>query len=174
MPRLFKFGNEAISCFPVWVQLRYVPLDMWNAKSFGKICSIIGKPIHMDKMTTQKERVTYARCLVEIDMTKEIKHTVKVNLNFSGEGIYEQPIFYENLPRFCTHCRTMGHTKEGCKVNKAAKPTEVVTEKGKETEAAAAEFNDQTGTSGAGTKNRKSVGMGDKENKGRERAKRNH
>lgn len=46
----------------------------------------------------------------------------------------------------------MGHTKEGYKVNKAAKPTDVVTEKGKETEAAAAEFNDQTGTSGAGTK----------------------
>ncbi|GFZ13832.1 hypothetical protein Acr_24g0000220 [Actinidia rufa] len=75
MPRLFKFGNEAISCFPVWVQLRYVPLDM-----------------------------------------------------------------------------TMGHTEEGCKVNKAAKPNDVVTEKGKETEAAAAELNDQTGTSGAGTK----------------------
>ncbi|GFZ20851.1 hypothetical protein Acr_29g0000130 [Actinidia rufa] len=106
MPRLFKFGNEAISTFPIWVQLRYIPLDIWCPRVFGIICSKIGKPIHMDKMTTQKERITYARCLVEIDMAKEIKHTVKVNLNFPGGGIYEQPVFYENLPRYAKNAES--------------------------------------------------------------------
>ncbi|GFY96656.1 hypothetical protein Acr_11g0009620 [Actinidia rufa] len=155
MPPLFKFGSEAISSFPVWVQLRYIPLDMWCPKVFGIICSKIGKPIYMDKLTTQKERITYARCLVEIDMAKEIKHSVKVNLNFPGGGIYEQPIFYENLPRFCSLCKNMGHTKEGCKANSnkcnAAKPNEETTEKGIETEATVAGNNEQPGTPGART-----------------------
>ncbi|GFS35505.1 hypothetical protein Acr_00g0040240 [Actinidia rufa] len=124
MPRLFRFGNETISSFPVWVQLRYVPMDMWNATVFGKICSLI----------------------------------VKVNLNFSGGGIYEQPIFYENLPRFCTHCRIMGHSKEGCKANKVGtnlvqppKSTEVGAEKEKGIMAANTEVNGQAETFEAGT-----------------------
>ncbi|GFY96472.1 hypothetical protein Acr_11g0007780 [Actinidia rufa] len=154
MPPLFKFGSEAISSFPVWVQLRYIPLDMWCPKVFGIICSKIGKPIYMDKLTTQKERITYARCLVEIDMAKEIKHSVKVILNFPGGGIYEQPIFYENLPRFCSLCKNMGHTKEGCKANSnkcnAVKPSEKTIEKGIETEATVAGNNEQPGTPGVG------------------------
>ncbi|GFY86576.1 hypothetical protein Acr_05g0002150 [Actinidia rufa] len=153
MPRFFRFGNEAISSFPVWVQLRYVPLDMWYPNVFGKICSKLGKPIHMDKMTSRKERVNYARCLVETDMSKEIKHTVTVTLNLSGgRGEYEQPIFYENLPKFCTHCKIMGHTQESCKANKeSVKPADIATEKGKETGPTVAATDGQTGTTRTGT-----------------------
>ena len=67
MPKYFNFGKEAISSFPIWVQLRNVPLLMWNSMVYGKIFSKLGRPIHMDKLTAQRERVTYARCLVETD-----------------------------------------------------------------------------------------------------------
>ncbi|GFS37705.1 hypothetical protein Acr_00g0053570 [Actinidia rufa] len=77
---------------------------------------VYGKPIHMDKLTTHKERVSYARCLVEIDMAENLPQAVMLKLT-SGE-IIEQPIFYENLPRFCKHCRIMGHSVEGCGVPK--------------------------------------------------------
>ncbi|GFY89293.1 hypothetical protein Acr_06g0012330 [Actinidia rufa] len=86
--------------------------DTW---SLWKSC-LVGKPIHMDKLTTYKERVSFARCLVEIDMAKDLPQAVMLKLT-SGE-IIEQPILYENLPRFCKLCRVMGHSVEGCSVQK--------------------------------------------------------
>ena len=129
MPKYFSFGKEEISSFPIWVQLRNVPFMLWNPMVFGKICSKIGRPIHMDRMTTQKERVTYARCLVEVDMAKDITHSVLLQIP-DGED-YEQRIYYENLPRYCPHYKVVGHTKESCKgktttaIKVASKPTEV-------------------------------------------------
>ncbi|GFZ13118.1 hypothetical protein Acr_23g0015030 [Actinidia rufa] len=42
----------------------------------------------------------------------------------NGE-VFEQPVFYENLPRFCPHCKVVGHTEEGCNAKKSkAKITE--------------------------------------------------
>ena len=82
----------------------------------------------MDKLTTYKERVSFARCLVEIDMEKDLPQAVKLKLP-TGEVI-EQPLFYENLPRFCKHCAKMSHSAEGCGVqnNKPKnKQMEVVT-----------------------------------------------
>ncbi|GFZ01062.1 hypothetical protein Acr_14g0006970 [Actinidia rufa] len=113
MDKYFRFGKEAISTFPVWVQLRGVPLTFWNPMIFGKICSKLGRPIHIDKLTTQKGRVTYARSLVEVDMAKDLVHSVQLHTPEGGE--HEQIIFYENLPKYCSHCRVVGHTKETCK-----------------------------------------------------------
>ncbi|GFZ18561.1 topoisomerase II-associated protein PAT1 [Actinidia rufa] len=96
MDKYFSFGKEVISTFPVWVQLRSVPLTLWNPMIFGKICSRLGRPIHMDKLTTQKERVTYARCLVKVDMAKDLVHSVQLHTPEGDE--HEKKIFYENLP----------------------------------------------------------------------------
>ena len=76
---------------------------------FGKIYSKLGRPIHMDKLTTQRERVTFARCLVEVDMTKELVYSVHLQMPERGE--HDQRIYYENLPKYCPHYRVVGHTK---------------------------------------------------------------
>ncbi|GFZ04426.1 hypothetical protein Acr_16g0010500 [Actinidia rufa] len=86
---------------------------------FGKICSKLGKPIHMDMLTTRKERITYARCLVEVDMSEERVHSVILNLAEGGE--HQQMIYYENLPKYCSHCKKVGHIKENCKVKQAVR-----------------------------------------------------
>ncbi|GFS34444.1 hypothetical protein Acr_00g0034110 [Actinidia rufa] len=120
-----RFENEAISRFLVWVQLRNIPLDLWSPNVLGKNCSKLGKSIHMDKLTAQKERVTYTRCLVEVNMAKDLAHTIMINL-LSGQ-VYEHAVFYENLSRFCPHCKIARHTENGCKVKKTnsnkAEPT---------------------------------------------------
>ena len=117
MTKYFSFGKEAINTFPVWVQLRNVPLTLWNPIIFGMICSRLGRPIHMDRLTTSKERITYARCLVEVDMAKDLVYSVMLNLDDGGE--YEQKVYYENLPRYCPQCKKVGHTKENCKAKQA-------------------------------------------------------
>ena len=153
MPRFFRFENEAISTFPVWIQLRNFPTDLWYPNVFGKICSKLGKPIHSDKMTTHKERVTFARCLVEINMANEIKHSVLIHL--PGGGEYEQPVFYENLPRYCPHCKIVGHTEDGCKVKKTISnknalsvPAGTVAEMERESDPIVAKVTSQSGSIG--------------------------
>lgn len=80
MPKYFSFGKAAISAFPVWVQLRNMPLYIWNPVIIGKMCSRIGRPLHMDNLTVHKERITYARCLVEVDMSQDLVQSVLLTL----------------------------------------------------------------------------------------------
>ncbi|GFS36302.1 hypothetical protein Acr_00g0045220 [Actinidia rufa] len=110
-----EFYILVICTFPIWVQLRNLPLDLWNSIIIGKICSKLGRPLHMDKLTVQRERITYARCLVKVDMAKDLVHSMLLTLP-DGED-YEQMVFYENPARFCPHCSIVGHTKASCKVN---------------------------------------------------------
>ncbi|GFZ12804.1 hypothetical protein Acr_23g0011890 [Actinidia rufa] len=117
MTKYFSFGKEAINTFPIWVQLRNVPLTLWNPIIFGMICSRLGRPIRMDRLTTSKERITYARCLAEVDMAKELVYSVMLNLDDKGE--HERRVYYENLLRYCPQCKKVGHTKENCKAKQA-------------------------------------------------------
>ena len=76
-------------------------------------------------------------------------------------------VFYENLPRFCPHCKIVGHTEDSCKVKKSSNKTDpakavvTVTEVEKEAGPKMAETGDQIATSGTG----KSKGS-DKKSKG--------
>ncbi|XP_057953975.1 uncharacterized protein LOC131148271 [Malania oleifera] len=78
MPKNFQFGPEHRTILPVWVQLRNLPMEMWNPLALGKICSKLGKPLCADKLTMLKARVSFARVLVEVDVAKEPKYSVKV------------------------------------------------------------------------------------------------
>ena len=113
MPKYFGFENEAISTFHVWVQLRHVPLDIWGSRVFEKICSKIGKPVHMDQLTTKRERVTYARCSVEIDLSKDLIHLASLQLpmKLSMSKLFSMKTFPDSTPQ----CRMIGHTKKSCK-----------------------------------------------------------
>ncbi|XP_057960217.1 uncharacterized protein LOC131152383 [Malania oleifera] len=113
MPRLFRFGKKEMSILPLWVQLRNLPLEFWNPTALGKICSEIGGPQYMDKLTTNKERITYARIMVEVDVAKEVQKCVTVWLP-NGES-FEQEVVYENLARYCKSCRMVGHSEGFCK-----------------------------------------------------------
>ena len=66
MPRCFRFEGEDVSSVPIWIKLPGLPLDCWNARALGKIVSKVGKPISTDKLTLSKERISFARVLVEV------------------------------------------------------------------------------------------------------------
>lgn len=68
MPKWFDFNGEDISYIPVWIYLPNLPLECWNAASLGKITSKVGKPIITDRLMETKERLSYARVLVEVDV----------------------------------------------------------------------------------------------------------
>ncbi|GFY92706.1 pyruvate decarboxylase-2 [Actinidia rufa] len=80
-----SFKNEEISSFPVWIQL----LDLL-----------------VDKLTEG------LGCLVEINMARDLPDSVMLKMP-NGDAL-EQAVFYENFPRFCPHCKVIGHSMAGC------------------------------------------------------------
>ena len=82
--------------------------------SLAKLCSKVGNPICVDKFTASSERVSFARALVEIVVAKEVRKYIEVALPFGGS--YQQAIYYENLPKFCSNCMVIGHSDNSCKV----------------------------------------------------------
>lgn len=61
---------------PIWVLFPQLPLVYWGDMSIGKIASAIGNPLLTDECTSKKLRVSYARVLIEVDVTKELKQHI--------------------------------------------------------------------------------------------------
>ena len=112
MPRCFRFGGEEFATVPVWVQLPGLPLDCWNARALSKIASRIGKPITTDKMTFTKERLSFARVMVEVDASKELISSVEIKLP-TGDS-YNQEVVFEVSPKYCKKCKVFGHIEGVC------------------------------------------------------------
>lgn len=72
-------------------------------------------PLCTDRMTGLKERISYVRVLVELNIVKDL--TTEIPIKLLGGRVRTQNVLYENLPKFCTSCRIMGHSLEGCRKN---------------------------------------------------------
>ncbi|XP_019261815.1 PREDICTED: uncharacterized protein LOC109239682 [Nicotiana attenuata] len=104
-----------------------------------KLAGLVGKPLKADRATTQKERLTYARVLVEVKPHQKYPYTIM----FEDERgrIVEQEVFYEWKPTLCGKCKNFGHEMNECRrfikeerekqANKQElkEPTEVQTQK---------------------------------------------
>ncbi|XP_020254187.1 uncharacterized protein LOC109831265 [Asparagus officinalis] len=106
-----KILNECI--YPVWIHLPALKLNLWNAKSISKIASAVGHPITTDKLTANKKRLAYARVLVEVTMPSPLPDCI--TLKGPDGKLYNQKILYELKPRWCNHCKIVGHDTLYCK-----------------------------------------------------------
>ena len=112
LPSCFRFEGEDVSSVPIWIQLPGLPLDCWNARALSKIVSKVGKPITTDKMTRTKERISFARVLVEVDVTSDLVSTVEIGLPTGV--VYQQSVIPEFTPKFCVKCKSFGHVVATC------------------------------------------------------------
>ncbi|KAJ6977268.1 hypothetical protein NC653_029241 [Populus alba x Populus x berolinensis] len=112
MPEFFDFQFTEITSMPTWVRFPNLPLRCWNNICLTKIASMVGKPIHCDGPTAQMTRISYARVLIEIDLLSELKTSVNVLL--PNGTLLVQHLVYESLPRFCKHCKSLGHSMLTC------------------------------------------------------------
>lgn len=117
IPEMFDFNDLEISKVPVWVQFPNLPLEFWNVRALSKIGSKLGTPKQADKLTISRERVSYARVLVEVDVTLPLKKEVHITIP-CGKQIW-QPVRYEFVPKFCTACKAIGHTCDRCPYSKS-------------------------------------------------------
>ncbi|XP_019265727.1 PREDICTED: uncharacterized protein LOC109243273 [Nicotiana attenuata] len=103
----FDFTKEVLQTIPVWVKYPNLPLNCWGQKSLSRISSGAGVPLYADACTTQIDRISYARVLVEMDVTKELPTSIKVTDPNGRE--FMQEIAYDWVPEFCTKCIKVGH-----------------------------------------------------------------
>jgi len=63
---------------PLWIQLPNLPLTCWGLDSLSRIGSTLGNPLFADECTSRQSRISYARLLVENDVTRPLLYKVMV------------------------------------------------------------------------------------------------
>lgn len=112
MPRCFFF-NEDVRHVPARIQIHGLPPDYWSQKGLSMIGSEIGKPLYTDKLTRTRERLVYARLMVEIPVFGQCVHEVPVTLPTGAQ--VDLRIVYEVVPNFCEVCQKIGHRTAMCR-----------------------------------------------------------
>ncbi|XP_057785431.1 uncharacterized protein LOC131002938 [Salvia miltiorrhiza] len=126
---LFNPYKESAALSQVWMRIYYLPHEIWHPEVISGIARSVGSPIKIDGSTFLGSVGHFARVLMEIDMTKEITYSLKVN---RGSTSFDIEFVYENLPYFCGICRKVGHSSDKCRNNKDQKVNQALEDKHKD------------------------------------------
>ncbi|XP_060211621.1 uncharacterized protein LOC132639155 [Lycium barbarum] len=119
--------DEDSPIVPVWVLLPGLPFHLHTWNYVKQVVAPIGTPLTMDAATKNRTRPSMAKVRVEVNLTKTKLTSIFVGTedeNFPRKGFY-QKIEYENVPKFCTHCRILGHSILQCRRVEKKKVEEV-------------------------------------------------
>ncbi|GAA0167289.1 hypothetical protein LIER_22257 [Lithospermum erythrorhizon] len=108
-------GDDIFTSVPTWVLFHDVPLSVWSESGLCKISSKVGIPMYTDKVTKDRTKMSYARCLVDVDVSKP--PVLEFGVKLSGGRRYIQKVTYECYPDYCCDCKTFGHNVFKCKKN---------------------------------------------------------
>ncbi|XP_015072451.1 uncharacterized protein LOC107016517 [Solanum pennellii] len=112
----FDFGREFLTEIPLWVNFPKLPLNCWGVGSLSRIASAIGVRLFADECTTKQTRISYARMLVEVNVTKAIPQQIAVM--DPNRKTFMQEVVLEWRPQYCDKCQKIGHL---CQVEPEAK-----------------------------------------------------
>lgn len=110
---------ESVTVVPVWTLFPDLDPCFWSASALSKIASIIGKPLYADPHTTDKSRISFARVLIDVDVSINNPSSIVINTPF---GKKTAAVEYEWMPYFCSQCKCIGHTVDKCKKSQPQVP----------------------------------------------------
>lgn len=89
-----------------------------------QIVSSVGTSLEMDLATKGRTRISMAKVRVEIDLLKPQSESVYVGLihENSPQTGFMQKLEYEGIPKYCKHCKKLGHVMANCRVLERKKP----------------------------------------------------
>ena len=105
--------RDLLSTATVWIRFPSLHLKFWSNTIISTLTSLIGTPMFMDKATAIGERLSYARCFIEIDALKKLPKTVTLEIE-EGETI-DVPVEFEWIPPICRKCCSFGHQENQCR-----------------------------------------------------------
>ncbi|XP_057248965.1 uncharacterized protein LOC130590509 [Beta vulgaris subsp. vulgaris] len=89
------------------VPMPNLSLNNWSVDSLSRIRSMLGVPLFADECTIHQKCISFARMLIEVDVTKPLPKTVLIEEE-SGKMI-KQRICFEWDPSFCKKYQFVGH-----------------------------------------------------------------
>ncbi|GAA0143144.1 hypothetical protein LIER_03897 [Lithospermum erythrorhizon] len=105
-------GDDLFTSVPTWVLFHDVPLSVWSESGLSKIASKVGIPMYTDKFTKERTKMSYARCLVDVDVSKP--PVLEFGVKLPGGKRYNQKVTYECYPDYCCDCKAFGHNVFKC------------------------------------------------------------
>ena len=108
--------NVQITSLPIWVKFFNIPLEYWTVTSLGYIASVVGIPLHLDTLTENHSRLSFARICIEVDVNCTFPNYALLDL---GNGKYSTiRIEYPWVPHKCARCKIFGHSHMKCQNGK--------------------------------------------------------
>ncbi|KAL2899445.1 hypothetical protein RDABS01_024527 [Bienertia sinuspersici] len=90
--------KENVKTIPIWIRLPNLELKYWGSNCLHKLGDSIGTTLKVDHITLNKERLNYARILIEVGLEEELPdHICFVNqkgismqqvLSMSGDPLF--------------------------------------------------------------------------------------
>ena len=106
-----KLENN-VSKIPIWVRLFNVPLEYWTEEGLRFIASIVGKPLHVDKMTATCKRIIYARVCTEIGADEDLINEFDIEIEGPNGDVCDTISIkgeYQWVPSQSCKCKVFGH-----------------------------------------------------------------
>ncbi|XP_010686891.1 uncharacterized protein LOC104901048 [Beta vulgaris subsp. vulgaris] len=102
-----------VDMVPIWIKMGGLSIKYWGERSLFKIAGLVGRAVKMDEATKTKDRLSYARVMVEVSMKQQLPDSISF-CNEYGKMV-EQKIEYEWRPVVCKKCSGVGHNEEDCR-----------------------------------------------------------
>ncbi|KAH0764714.1 hypothetical protein KY285_000585 [Solanum tuberosum] len=83
----FEFDKEILSVVPIWVKFLGLPVGYWSIESLSEITSAAGRPMHTDLVTANVEKISYARILIEVDVSQPLTEVISIE---TPSGLWEK------------------------------------------------------------------------------------
>ncbi|PIN20409.1 hypothetical protein CDL12_06879 [Handroanthus impetiginosus] len=114
--RLFKWTptfspKEKSPYAPVWIRLPNLPVQFFYENALFSIASMIGSTLQVDDATANFSRPSLARICIDINLEQPLDNEVALGFN---SLLWVQKIEYERIPKYCTHCKHIGHDVAHC------------------------------------------------------------
>ncbi|KAJ4829594.1 hypothetical protein Tsubulata_038401 [Turnera subulata] len=77
---------------------------------------MVGETVKIDLATREHQRGRFAKIVVEVDLTKPLKGTIK----FKGR---DKQVIYEGLPPIRYQCGRVSHDTQGCPLRSTSPPS---------------------------------------------------
>lgn len=103
----FNFHDEIMRAVPLWVRFPNLPLNCWDLETLSRIGSMVGVPLFADECTTRQKRVSFARFLIKVDVTKPVSKVVYIE--DAQRTVVEPEVHYDWIPPYCHKCQTAGY-----------------------------------------------------------------
>lgn len=97
---------NGIKSVPVWVRLAQLSVKYWNEGSLSLICSLLGTPLMIDKITKNRTWLNFARVLIKVEIGDKLVEEIQF-VNEYGQ-VVDQVVEYEWLPVKCQSCKCLG------------------------------------------------------------------